>query len=60
MGGFEWYFHYPMEDVLAGALPKRCFQENRDTQRDPLLLDVAEVRKNHRLERVGRLARPPE
>jgi hypothetical protein len=60
MGGFEWYFHYPMEDALAGALPKRCFAENRDTQRDPLLLDIVEVRKNFRLEKVGRLTRPPE
>ena len=59
MQGLHWYFHYPMEADLLKRVPKRCFQENRDTQRDPMLLDIAEVRKNYRLDKVGRLAKPP-
>jgi len=56
--GLEWYFHHPLEGPFK-LEPKRCLAENRDTRHDPRLNEVVEVRKNFRLEKVGRLARPP-
>ena len=56
--GLEWYFHHPLEGPFK-LEPKRCLAENRDTRHDPRLHAVVEVRKNFRLEKVGRLARPP-
>jgi hypothetical protein len=58
VNGLEWYFHHPLEDPFRPE-PKRCLAENRDTRHDPRLNEVVEVRKNFRLEKVGRLARPP-
>ena len=63
MDGLMWYFGAPYEepahDFDRWYRPCRWCNPSRDTKLDPMLLDIAEVYKDERLENTTRQVRPP-
>ena len=63
MDGLMWYFGAPYEEPANDFdwrdRPCRWCNPNRDTKLDPVLLHIAEVYKEDRLENTTRQVRPP-
>ena len=60
--GFDWYFHFPWEPegpFIHRHRPLRWMGTNRDTNMDPALVDVVEVRQTEFLKNDTKKLRPP-